>query len=112
MRNKLKNLKSYTRPFTKIKPSDIPEMYKLRKKGFSFQVIADKYKVDRSTIYYHLKKHYSDVLNLVPLIVRKKIKKIKKIKEKFGHKPVKMYKDYQQEQIDTNNPLDKFRAKE
>ena len=87
-----------TNNFTKIKPSDIPDMVKLKRKGLSFGDIGIKYNINPSTVYYHIKKTGLKYPKTKWGGIRKK--RIPHILQnlKRNLKPVKCYKDYLAEQ--------------
>ena len=77
---------------TKITKYDIPDMLKLKNKGWTFQRIADKYKIHTATIIYHFKrsgKNYLRNKSGAKPVFRKKAPYKKLVAE-----PVKMYSDY------------------
>ena len=70
-----------TNNFSKTKPSDIPDMLKLKRNGWTLEAIGKKYKIHHATVYWHLKKLGQDY-------PRNKVgvKKIKRtLKEKIEH---------------------------
>ena len=78
----------------KIKPSDIPKMLKLKNKGWSFQRIADKYKVHHSAIFHKFSKlKLKYPRNRVG--AKKRVGKVKcKYQKSTVFKPQKTFKDY------------------
>ena len=83
-----------TRPFTKIKPSDIDNMLKLKNDGWSFSKIGRKYKLHHTTVMHHLKRLGRNYFkNKRGAKVGTGIKKQKYYK-KLVLEPKNTYKDY------------------
>ena len=84
----------------KIKPSDISKMLKLKNKGWSFQRIAEKYKLHHSAISYWFKKlklkYKKNKVGIKKKVIdKKKIRKYKnKNYKKLVAEPKKTYADY------------------
>lgn len=90
----------------KIKPSDIIKMVKLRKAGVIFRKIAEKFKVDKSTIIYHLKQFKIE-------LVKPKSKPYPKKQKPYPKPQGKTHKTYQerlQEERDKTDPIVKARG--
>ncbi len=88
-----------TNNFTKIKPSDIPDMVKLKRKGLSFGDIGIKYNINPSTVFYHIRKSglkYPLNKNNWGGDRKKGQTRTPSFSRKL--KPVKMYSDYLREE--------------